>query len=444
MGFFRDTAESPPPVVMNDYQPPSIGSQIPTVNFLEAFDAISGEQVSFVRGVDGERYLDIKSRYDAAKKIADSNELHGVGEGDPYRQQANNLKQQLDTAKSEQEQKTGLKSGEIRLSFKDLSGKPPIDAPIDYNDVNTNLPAVQNLPAFNMRYAAAVSNLTATLRQFGNTIDTINNTNPELIAANQGLINSYKAANQQALNRNFDIKKSGLDLELTKRGLSSSSTAIGAQINLLRERQEAQVNNNFKEAAFAQGLKQEQLQNMFNLGNQMVNEAGIELNQYSQESRNELVARGQDQDQDRIRQEQAARQVQFNLAKNEQIINGELGRRHLRLAQQSNRNLPALAAGFASNANQQALGAAGLDVQANLGVQQNQLSQSSLNLQRHQYEQASKPDFWGNLLATGAGAAVGAATGGTGIGGYLGNFAGASLFGKENKPEPQKITYNKY
>lgn len=443
MGFFNDNEPDAPPIIMNDYQPKDVSAQVPTVNFLQAFDAVSGEEVSFVRGVDGEKYLEIKSRYEDAKKRAHEFDIASrqvafgdialKSEADKYRGEADRLKSEMDAAKSEQEQSTGSKPGEIRLSFKDLSGKPAIDAPIDYNDVNTSLPSIKDLPAFNMRYAAAVSNLTANLRQLSNTIENVSNTNPELIAQNQGLINSFKQAQKQALNRNFDIKKSGLDLQLAKMGLSNSSTAIGTQINLLRERQEAEVNNAFKTSQLAQGLKQETLQNMFTLGNQIMNEAGVELNKYGQESRNELVARGQDQDQERMIQERASRQVGYDLAKNDQIINSELGRRQLRLAQSTSRNLPALALGFANNSNQQALAAAGLTAQTNLGLQQNQLAKSGLEQQQFQYQQQAKPDLFGNLFSTGLGAAVGAATGGAGA--YAGNFLGSNLFGEQYKPK---------
>lgn len=442
MGFFSDDDDDAPPVVMNSYNPPAIAPQLPIVNFAQIFDTVSGEEVSFVRGVEGERYLKMKARYEEAK-----NRYEGYASTNhPYvakimaresKKDMENAKRDMEAAREEQDREEqargGLKSGEIRLSFKDLSGRPPIDAPIAMNDVDTNLPQVGNLPNFQMRYAAAVANLTGRLRQLDNTIENIVNTNPELVAANRGLIDSFKAAQRQALNRNFDIKKNGLDLQLAKAGLSGSSTAIGTQINLLKEREEAEVNNALKSSLMAQGLKQETIQNLLSLSNQVVNEAGVELNKYATESRNELVAREQDQQQERMRQEQAYRQVGLNLAKNQQLIDTEFGRRQLRLAQQGQRNLPALMHAMTGTANQQALGAAGLDVEANLGLQRNQLSKSGLELQRYQVEQASKPDFWGNLASVALGSAVGAATGGAGA--YAGNWLGSNMFGSEYKPD---------
>lgn len=429
MGFFNDDDEAPAPQLTPISIPP-IAANFPTVNFAEIFDEITNQQISFVRGVEGEEYLEMKSRYNKAKALLDEYPQSQWFKAGRQLQEKNveNARQAMEQAKAEQQRSSGLKPGEIKLSFKDLTNKPKLDAPIDFNNVDTTLPAVKDLPQFNMQYAANVAILSDALRNLNTTIETLTVTNPEVIQANLPLINSYKAANRQALNNNFDIRKNGLDLELAKRGLSGSSTAIGAIINLQKERNNAQVLNNLQEASLAQGLKESTIQNYLALGNQILNQGNLELNTFSRESGNQLIAREQDQRQEQLRQQQAENQVKLNLGKNQQLIDTELNRRQLALSERNNRNLPQLINSLISTGNQQALAGFGIETDANLNLQRNQLQKSALDMEKYRLDKQNENNLFTDLTSSVLGT----------VAGYGGNALGTKLFGAQFQPTYKK------
>ena len=91
-------------------------------------------------------------------------------------------------------------------------------------------------------------------------------TSPYLIPQNQEFINSYKTAVNNALDRGFDFRQQAIDTKLSKMGLSNSSTALGVQVALAREKANAFAEAELKQAELAQGLKQQAIGNIMNRG----------------------------------------------------------------------------------------------------------------------------------------------------------------------------------
>jgi hypothetical protein len=302
-------------------------------------------------------------------------------------------------------------NGNLNVNINDRSGRERADEPITYNNVNTNLPNVADLPNFNNRYAAAVVNLTNRLRGLQDTIQVMENTAPELIPQNRAVIDAFKQASQRAMDRNFDIRRNGIDKKLASMGLTNSSTALGAEIALARERSDAEILNQLQTAELGQKTKQQSLSNLFNLGNSLVQEGSIELNRYNSESNNELTARQQDLGREQLVQNRASEQARLNLANEQTRINVEQTNRANRLALMGARNPSNTATSLLLNSNNQALGALQGDNSAMYNQTMSQLQHQQVETQRFQANQAAQSNPMGQMLTTGLGVGLGALTG---------------------------------
>ena len=300
---------SKPPAINNQAANP-IANQLPPVNFVSVLDQISGQNFSITRGADNR--IDLKF------------------------------------------------GGNSRVA---------LDAPIDIDQVNTNLPAVRpvrgrNLPE--IEQAANVVVLTSALRQLGDTLELMERTSPLLVAQHQDLLTSYKTAQQRALDKGFDYRQNGLDVKLAKMGLLNSSTALGTQVALAREKSDATLKANLDYNVFAQGLKQQSIENIQKEGEHIATNAGIELGRFNSESANKLQLRGQDMQAElavqQLEQQRASEQARLQLASNDQRIGAELGRRGL-AADQTSKLLQAGLNTFAGS-NDQAIGARTVDNKA--------------------------------------------------------------------------------
>ena len=120
------------------------------------------------------------------------------------------------------------------------------------------------------------------MTRLGNTIQEIENTNPFLISQNQDLINNYKTAVKSALDNGFDFKQQSIDSKLAKMGLSKSSAALNMQLGLAREKANSYANLALKESELAQNLKQQSIQNLNTRSKILNDQAGVGLNQMSQ------------------------------------------------------------------------------------------------------------------------------------------------------------------
>lgn len=170
-----------------------------------------------------------------------------------------------------------------------------VDGKISMNFTNPNGKTVRMSPERNIdARAVEVIALSSAMTRLGNAIEEMERTSPYLIPQNQELINSYKTAVNNALDRGFDFKQQAIDTKLSKMGLSNSSSALGVQIALARERANAMAEAELKQAELAQGLKQQAIGNLVTRGGMMQNQANTELGRFATETGNQMQLRGQD------------------------------------------------------------------------------------------------------------------------------------------------------
>ena len=210
--------------------------------------------------------------------------------------------------------------------IKDINGRMNISIS-NPKGSNVKIAPDRNIP----EQALAVIMLSESMTDLGNAIEEMERTSPYLIPQNQELINSYKTAVNNALDRGFDFKQQSIDGKLSKMGLSNSSTALGVQIALARERANAMAEAELKQAELAQGLKQQAISNIMNRGKLLSEQGKIEVDRFKAESAIGAELRDQDfkkeialtsLEQDRQKFLTAAGIDAFNAANN-QALNAE-------------------------------------------------------------------------------------------------------------------------
>jgi hypothetical protein len=170
-----------------------------------------------------------------------------------------------------------------------------VDGKISMNFTNPNGKTTRTSPERNVdERAAAVIVLSEAMTRLGTAIEEMERTSPYLIPQNQELIDSYKTAVNNALDRGFDFKQQSIDGKLSKMGLSNSSTALGVQVALARERANAMAEAELKQAELAQGLKQQAIGNLMNRGKLLSEQGKIEVDRFKAENATGLQLRGQD------------------------------------------------------------------------------------------------------------------------------------------------------
>ena len=170
-----------------------------------------------------------------------------------------------------------------------------VDGKISMNFTNPNGKTTRMSPERNIdERAVEVIALSSAMTRLGNAIEQLEQTSPYLIPQNQELINSYKTAVNNALDRGFDFKQQAIDTKLSKMGLTNSSTALGVQVALARERANAMAEAELKQAELAQGLKQQAIGNLVTRGKLMQDQANTELARFGTETGNQMQLRGQD------------------------------------------------------------------------------------------------------------------------------------------------------
>lgn len=170
-----------------------------------------------------------------------------------------------------------------------------VDGKISMNFTNPNGRTSRMSPERNIdERAVEVIALSEAMTRLGTAIEQLETTSPYLIPQNQDLINSYKTAVSSALDRGFDFKQQAIDTKLSKMGLTNSSTALGVQVALARERANAMAEAELKQAELAQGLKQQAIGNLMNRGKLLESQANTELGRFSTETGNQMQLRGQD------------------------------------------------------------------------------------------------------------------------------------------------------
>jgi len=259
--------------------------------------------------------------------------------------------------------------------IKDVNGRMNISIS-NPKGSNVKIAPDRNIP----EQALAVIMLSESMTDLGNAIEEMERTSPYLIPQNQELIDSYKTAVNNALDRGFDFKQQAIDTKLSKMGLTNSSTALGVQIALARERANAMAEAELKQAELAQGLKQQAIGNLVTRGKLMQDQANTEMERFKAENTTGLQLRGQD--------------IQREIAQST-------------LEQDRQKFLTAAGIDMFNNANNQALNAENVDT--------NKIN-SLNNAQNAQYDRTRKP--FSEALGTLGGSLMTAGT----------NFVGKTLF----------------
>lgn len=170
-----------------------------------------------------------------------------------------------------------------------------VDGKISMNFTNPNGRTARMSPERNIdERAVEVIALSSAMTRLGSAIEEMERTSPYLIPQNQELINSYKTAVNNALDRGFDFKQQAIDTKLSKMGLTNSSTALGVQVALAREKANAYAEAELKQAELAQGLKQQAIGNIMNRGKLLESQTNTELGRFATETGNQMQLRGQD------------------------------------------------------------------------------------------------------------------------------------------------------
>lgn len=170
-----------------------------------------------------------------------------------------------------------------------------VDGKISMNFTNPNGKTIRMSPERNIdERAVEVIALSSAMTRLNNAIEEMERTSPYLIPQNQELIDSYRTAVNNALDRGFDFKQQSIDGKLSKMGLTNSSTALGVQVALARERANAMAEAELKQAELAQGLKQQAIGNIMNRGKLLESQANTELGRFATETGNQMQLRGQD------------------------------------------------------------------------------------------------------------------------------------------------------
>lgn len=283
--------------------------------------------------------------------------------------------------------------GKLNLQFSNSNNRIDLNTPVQARGVNTRLPAINRLS----ENAAGVVALSQAMTRLGNTIEQMENTSPYLIEQNQGLINSFRRASEQALDRGFDHRQYAIDQKLAKYGLDNSSTAFGVQVALAREKANAYSELELKQAELAQGLKQQSLANLHQRGQLLGENANVELNRFTAESQNQLANED-------MTQRQAMNERQLELQNEEQRLATEFANRNM--MEQRRTRMAELGLNAFNQGNNQSIGARNTD---NAAIAQ----QNNDQLQRFQNMNTPFEHKLGRkILGDAIGAAISYATGG--------------------------------
>jgi hypothetical protein len=425
-GFFGGDDDEAPPINFTPYTPIDATKGNPPINYMRMFDAVSGQEFVFKKSPKGERYLQLKNLIQQKK--------------DEYNRGQNSFNTQLQSEIAALENEaSNLESsaGDTEIQINDLSGRVPLDAPFEtllpeianLPNVNLNLPQIRELLPFEMRYAAAVSDVSDRLRNLQDTITGLEVSDPMTIERYAPTIKAFKDANKLAMDRGFDIRYNGLDAKLREMGLNNSTTALGTMISLQKQKVDTEIENNLKEYAFANNLKQQSIDNLIKSGNTIAQEGDLKYKQFAQDSDNQLKIRQQDLGVEELEQQRANAILNAQVAERQQDLateglkldkgkaerQSELARRELTLNMLVNRDPSKMGLNFIANNNTNAINAIGVTNDAMYKKQSNELQASGLEQERFRNEQAANAnnDPFGTIVKTGLGTLAG------GLGGNL-------------------------
>jgi hypothetical protein len=440
-GFFGGDDDEAPPINFTPYTPIDATKNSPPINYMRMFDAVSQQEFVFKKSPKGERYLQLKNL------IQQKKDEYNRGISNPTwfgNIKGYDTQLQSEIANLENEASSLENSaGDTEIQINDLSGRVPLDAPFEtllpeianLPNVDLNLPEIRELLPFDMRYAAAVSDVSNRLRDLQDTITGLEVSDPMTIERYGPMIRAFKDANKLAMDRGFDIRYNGLDAKLREMGLNNSTTALGTMISLQKQKVDTEIENNIKEYAFANNLKQQSIDNLIKSGSTLAQEGDLRYKQFAQDSDNQLKIRQQDLGVEELEQQRANAILNAQVAERQQDLateglkldrgkaerQSELARRELTLNMLVNRDPSKMGLNFIANNNTNAINAVGVTNDAMYKKQANELQASGLEQERFKNEQAAKSDPFGTILSTGVGAFTGS----------FGKSLGKSIFDKK-------------
>ena len=453
-GFFGGDDEEAPPVNFTPYTPIDATKGNPPINYMRMFDAVSGQEFVFKKSPKGERYLKLQSQIkQKQKRLAEAQDGFNRNKTQFWIDRQNRLKGQISQLEGEASNLERF-GGDTEIQINDLSGRVPLDAPFEsvlpeianLPNIDLNLPEVRALLPFEMRYAAAVSDVSNRLRDLQDTITGLEVSDPMTIERYGPMIRAFKDANKLAMDRGFDIRYNGLDAKLREMGLNNSTTALGTMISLQKQKVDTEIENNLKEYAFANNLKQQSIDNLIKSGSTLAQEGDLRYKQFAQDSDNQLKIRQQDLGVEELEQQRANAILNAQVAERQQEValeglkldkgkaerQSELARRELTLNMLVNRDPSKMGLNFIANNNTNAVNAMGITNDAMYKKQANELQASGLEQERFKNEQAAKSDPFGTMLNTVVGTTLGGIGGG--FGSTLGEkWAGVDVKNKYNK-----------
>jgi len=440
-GFFGGDDDEAPPINFTPYTPIDATKGNPPINYMRMFDAVSGQEFVFKKSPKGERYLQLKNLIQQKKDeynrgISNPTWFGNIkGYDTQLQSEIANLENEASNLESS--------AGDTEIQINDLSGRVPLDAPFEsllpeianLPNVNLNLPQIRELLPFEMRYVAAVSDVSNRLRDLQDTITGLEVSDPMTIERYGPMIRAFKDANKLAMDRGFDIRYNGLDAKLREMGLNNSTTALGTMISLQKQKVDTEIENNLKEYAFANNLKQQSIDNLIKSGSTLAQEGDLRYKQFAQDSDNQLKIRQQNLGVEELEQQRANAILNAQVAERQQDLateglkldrgkaerQSELARRELTLNMLVNRDPSKMGLNFIANNNTNAINAVGVTNDAMYKKQANELQASSLEQERFKNEQAAKSDPFGTILNTGVGAFTGS----------FGKSLGKSIFDKK-------------
>lgn len=424
-GFFGGDDEEAPPVNFTPYKPIDATKSNPPINFMRIFDNVSQQEFVFKKSPKGERYLKLQSQIKQKQnRLQEAEEGFNRNKTQFWIDRQNRLKSQIRSLEAEASNLERY-GGDTEIQINDLSGRIPLDAPFEsvlpeianLPNIDMNLPHVRELIPFEMRYAAAVAESTQRLRDLSDTITGLEVSDPMTVERYQPFLESFRQANRLAMEKGFDIRQNGLDNKLREMGLNNSTTALGAMISLQKQKVDTEIENNLKEYAFANQLKQESIQNLLKTGNTIAQEGDLAYKQFAQDSSNQLQIRQQDLGVEELEQQRARAIQNAQLSQRQQDIaleslkldkgkterQSELAKRELTLNMLINRDPSKMGLNFIANNNTNAVNAIGATNNAMYQRQSNELQASSLEQERFRNEQAANAenDPFGNILKSG-------------------------------------------
>jgi len=419
--FFSSDDDEAPPINFTPYQPIDATKSNPPINFMRIFDNVSGQEFVFKKSPKGDRYLQLKNLIQEKK-----NEYNRVGTFFGHIT-GNRSRLEREIANLEQEASSLDSNGDTEMEINDLSGRIPLDAPFETTlpeianlpNVDLSIPEVRSLVPFEMRYAAMVANVSERLRDLSDTITGLEVSDPMTIERHAPFLESFKRANRVAMERGFDIRYNGLDNKLREMGLNNSTTALGAMISLQRQKVDTEIENNLKEYAFANQLKQESINNLTKQGSVIAQEGDLAFRQFSQDSNNQLQIRQQDLGVEDLEQQRNRAILNAQLTTRQQDLGvetlkldrakvdrqSELAKRELTLNMLINRNPANMGLNFIANNNTNAINAIGATNTAMYQRQANELQASALEQERFRNEQSANAnrDPFNTILKAGLG-----------------------------------------